>query len=355
MTPRLLYVEVPGFYAEVERAADPALARRPVVVGGDPRKRGLVQAATADARAAGVTEGMPVLEALQRCPRARAVITDMRRYREVAARLRACLRRGVDRVEPAGPGAAYLEASEVAESPAALAEKLQGLVRDELGLPLRVGAAPVKFLAKLAAEEAATSGVRIVTATQVADFLRPFPVQRLPGVGPHTAARLRRLGACTAGDVVALGSEAAERELGKHGLAVFAAALGQGDARVRGPRHPQSLSQETTLEADELDRAMLVGRLHTLAEGLARALGREGLAARRLTLKVRYADQESASRTRSLARPVATAVELEAVGVELLGRTQAGTRPVRLLGLAVSSLARRPRDDRQLDLFAERS
>ncbi len=355
MSPRLLYAEVPGFYAEVERASDPSLAARPVIVGGDPRKRGLVQAATPDARTAGVEEGMPMLEALERCPRARARTTDMRRYREAAARLRACLRRGVERLETAGLAAAWLDASETSEPVLALAEKLQGLVRDELGLPLRVGAAPNKFLAKLAAEEAGPAGVRIIAAGEVAAFLRPLPAHRLPGVGPNTAARLEELGARTVSDVIALGRGVMEEAFGNHGLAIVQAALGQGDARVRATRHAQSLSQETTLDADERDRAELSARLHDLAERLARALALEGVAARRVTLRVRYADQEGASRTRTLARPVSTAAELEALSLELLGRTQAGTRPVRGLGLAASALTRRARDERQLDLFGSGS
>jgi DNA polymerase-4 len=102
----LLFAEVPGFYAEFERAADPALASRPVIVGGDPRKRGAVQAATADARSLGVVEGMPMLDAIARCPRARVVVTNMRRYRAASAELRSQFRRAAERVEPAGNAAA---------------------------------------------------------------------------------------------------------------------------------------------------------------------------------------------------------------------------------------------------------
>lgn len=351
MSPRLLYVEVPGFYAAVEQAADAALSGRPVIVGGDPRKRGLVQSATPDALAAGVRVGMPMLEVLERCPRARATRTDMRRYREEAGRLRACLRRIVDRLEPAGLGAAYLDACEAPDPPERVADKLRTLVRDELGLPLRVGAAPAKFLAKLAAEESGPENIRIVPAPEVAAFLRPLPASRLPGVGPNTATRLAELGARTAGDVVRLGRPSIERALGNHGLAILAAAMGQGDARVRAARHPQSLSQESTLGADELDQGVLVEGLQGLADGLSRALGLEGLLARRVALKVRYADHETATRSRTLARPAALPSELHAVALELLARTQAGTRPVRLLGLAVSGLVRSSRDDRQLDLF----
>jgi DNA polymerase-4 len=355
MNRALVYADVPGFYAEVERAADPALAGRPVIVGGDPRKRGLVQAATADALAAGVALEMPVVDALERCPHARALRTDMARYREADKRLRAVLARFAERLEPAGIGAAWLEPVEPGEPLAALASALHDAVARELRLPLRVGAAPVKFLARLAAEEAGPGRFRAVAPAQIDGFLHPLPVGRLPGVGAKTAARLAELGVRTVGELVAAGREAIERALGNHGLAILAAARGQGDDRVRASPHPQSLSQESTLPEDAVDRVLLVEPLRALAERLERTLALEGLATRRLALKVRYADGERITRTVSLERGIAVAAEILEVALELLARTQAGTRPVRLLGLGASALQRPRRDERQLDLFGERS
>jgi DNA polymerase-4 len=354
MTRPLLYADVPGFYAQVERAANPALAERPVIVGGDPRKRGLVQAATADALAAGVALEMPVVDALERCPHARALRTDMARYREADKRLRAVFVRFAERIEPAGLGAAWLEPAETAEAPlAAIAGGLRDAVARELRLSLRVGAAPVKFLARLAAEEAGPDGFLAVAPTGIAAFLHPLPVVRLPGVGAKTAQRLADLGVRTAGELVAAGRDAVERALGNHGLAILAAATGQGDDRVRAAAHPQSLSQETTLAEGAVDRVLLVEPLRVLAERLERGLALEGLAARRLALKVRYADGERITRTVSLDRGLGAAAEILEVALALLDRTQAGTRPVRLLGLGASSLQRPRRDERQLDLFGD--
>jgi DNA polymerase-4 len=348
----LLFAEVPRLYAEAERAADPSLAGRPVIVGGDPRKRGLVQSATLDALAAGVAVGMPVLEALERCPAARVRRTNMRAYRELAGRLRACLRLATAQLEPAGLEAAYLEVEAGAEAALELARRLQREVQDTLRLPLRVGIAPVKFVAKLAAEEAGPGGVRRVGPEDLRAFLEPLPVERLPGVGPHTLAALGELGIATVGELAAARREAVEERLGNHGLALRAAAGGQGEARLRPAPHSRSLSQETTLDPSERDLALLEGLLADLAGGLATALARERLGARRLVLKVRYADQESVTRSRTLGRAVAGAAELGELARELLRRTQAGERPVRLLGLAAFRLAARPRDDRQLPLFA---
>jgi nucleotidyltransferase/DNA polymerase involved in DNA repair len=353
MSPPVLYAEVPGFYAEVERARDPELARRPVVVGGDPRKRGLVQSATDDALAEGVELGMPVHDALLRCPRARALHTNMRRYREAAIRLRSCLRRAAQRLEPAGLGAAYLDPERGEEPLVVVAAELRKRVAEEVGLPLRVGIAPARVLARLAAEEAGPEGVREVRAGDVTAFLAPLPVSRLPGVGPRTATRLAELGATTVGGLVALGRATLEEEFGNHGLAILEVAHGRGPARVRAASHPRSLSLESTLARPERDLGVLRERVADLATRLAEALRLDSLAAGRVGVKVRFADQETTTRSRTLPQPARTAAQIEEAAQDLLGRTGAGARPVRLVGLSLASLVRSRHDDRQLRLFPE--
>jgi DNA polymerase-4 len=351
----LLYATVPGFYAEVERVANPGLADRPVIVGGNPRKRGLVQSATPDALQVGVVVGMPMREALERCPRGRALRTDMRRYRNVASRLRACFRRLTHRVEPAGLDAAFLEPSGPEESAGELAKRLRENIREELSLPLRVGIAPAKFLAKIAAEEAGVSGILRIEPEEVAGFLAPLPVSRLPGVGAKTEAKLAELSAHKAGEVVALGRGVLEEHLGNHGLAILGYAQGRDDARLRAAPHPRSLSQESTLDSDELDLPAIQERIEELARHLEAGLVLERLAAKRVTLKLRFADQEQTTRSCTLVRPVAAARDLTALAADLLARTQAGIRPVRLVGLGVAALIRWRGDDRQLELFSSQS
>ncbi len=355
MSRALLYAQVPDFYAEVERATDPALRERPVLVGGDPRKGGRVQAATADARAAGVKEGMPLLEALQRCPRARAIRTRMAFYREAALRLRACLRRVCDRLEPEGLEAAFLDPTEAGLSPRRLAERLREQVSRELALPLRVGIAPVKFAARLAAEEAGPEGILEVGEGAVADFLAGLPVARLPGVGPNAEAALARVGVRRVAELVALGRAQLEAVLGNRGVELLERAQGRGEARIRAVRLPGSLSKDATLPGDETSPEVLRACLQALAQQLEAHLRLEGLAARRITLKVRYADGERAMRSQTSPHASASGADLAAAAEDLLGRTQAGTRPIRGLGLTVAGLVRARRDDRQLDLFSRTS
>lgn len=352
----ILYAEVPCFYAAVERNDDPALQGRPVIVGGDPRKKGQVQAASPDAIAAGVETGMPMLRALELCPAARAVKTNMKRYREVSGLLRACLRRVVDALEPMSLEAAYLEPSALEgerHEPEAIAARLQDSVKQELGFELRVGIAPVKFLAKLAAEEAGEGGVRHIAAGEEASFLEPLPLLRLPGVGPKTLATLAELGATTVGELRRLDAEQLEAGLGNHGLRILEYARGEDPAPIRAARHPKTLSQEHTFAEAQLDLGVLEERLLHLATGLESGLRREGLLARRIAVKVRYLDSETMTRSRTLPRPVALASEVYPIACQLLGRTHAGSRPVRLVGLTLSGLSPSQVADRQLDLFPE--
>jgi DNA polymerase-4 len=348
----VLFAEVPGFYAAVARADDPSLASRPVLVGGDPRKRGRVQAATADALALGVTLEMSVLEALRFCPSARAVRTDMPRYREVSRRLFAVLREIEPQLEAFGLAACYADLSARADGADAHARRLLDAVAASLGLPMRVGIGAGKFLARIAAEEVrGERGVVRVPSGGEASFLAPLPASRLDGVGRKTAAALAEMGGHTIGDVVRLGRERLQTAFGPHGLRIFACATSTDAEPVRGASHPKSLSRESTLPGDPIDVAVFGEQLAGLAQQLEEELARIGLAASRIAVKIRYADQGTTTRSATLPRPAASAAELWEAARRLLGRTQAGARPVRGLGIQLSRLAPAGETDRQLDLF----
>jgi len=348
----VLFAEVPGFYAAVARADDPALGGRPVLVGGDPRKHGRVQSATLDALASGVTLEMPILEALRHCPQARAVRTDMKRYREVSRRLFTLLRGVEARLETFGLSACYADVTARHAEAEELAQRAMEGVGKALDLPLRVGIAPGKFLARLAAGEVRGERgvVRVASGAEQA-FLDPLPIERLDGVGRKTAASLVAMGARTIADVRALGRERLQAEFGPHGLRVHACAHGGFEEPVNAERHPKSLSRESTLRGDASDVAAFVDLLAGLAQQLEEELGRQGLAAGRIAVKVRFADHGTTSRSATLPKPAGSAAALHAAASRLLERTQAGARPVRGLGIQLSRLAPVGEVDRQLDLF----
>jgi DNA polymerase-4 len=325
-----------------------------VVVGGDPRKRGQVQSASPEAEASGVRVGMPMLEALERCPRARAIRTDMKLYREISVELRTCLREEVDALEPAGLEAAFLDGSRLARDAEELARHLAARVREKLELPLRIGIAPVKFLARLAAEELpGGEGVLRIRPGEETAFLHPLPVGRLPGVGPKTSDRLQALGAPLVGDLLRLGRQRLEKELGNHGLRILEFARGQDSASVRAARHPKSLSQESTFEERQLDLDVLWERLQLLAQSLEEGLRRQGLCARRVAVKVRYEDQSTTTRSHTHGRALSSAAEIFRVASTLLDRTLAGSRPIRRIGIALSRLSPAAQEEQQLELFSD--
>lgn len=348
MIGELLFVQVPRFYAEVERANNSDFRNRPLIVGGNPRKRGLVQSATADALEGGVREGIPVFEALQLCPNARALLTDMPKYREAASRLRAHFRGSSSRVELAGLDCAYLEAAGAGDE---LAERLVERVGSDLGLPLRVGIAPIKFVARLAAEEIRDGEIQRIDSAKIVAFLSPMPAARLPGVGPKTEARLAEIEAYTIGDVAKVSQEVLYKLLGSHGRLIHQAARGLGEARLRAAPHARSFSQEMTLAGPELDLTVLQEILAGLAFRLSQSLNLERLCSRRVMLKICYSDLERTTRTRTLDEPVSTSSDIKRIADLLLERTEAGLRRIRMVGLGVYDLLRTVGEDQQLELF----
>lgn len=349
--PAIAFAEVPDFYAEVERRRATGLEGRALLVGGDPAKRGRVQSASREARAAGVETGMAMDEALARCPRAVRLPTDMAHYREAQRALALCLRRRIDAFEPVGLGGVFLDASRLDGSPEQGASALVGAVRSELGLPLRVGIGPTRLLARLVASSVEGEGVRRIRAGEAAAFVAPLPVGCLPRIGRKAEARLAALGARTIGELRALGDELLERELGPRSR-VLVELTGSGDrAPLRTAGAPRTMSREETLRADSAGEADLIACLGRLATALEQRLVRHGLVAGRLALRVRFVDQTAVTRSMTLGEPADDAAVLHARAQELLERAGPGGRGVRRLGLTVAGLEEAGRPDPQLELF----
>ena len=347
----VLFAEVAGFYAAVERAENPAIASRPIIVGGDPRKRGQVHAASSEARNQGVEPGMSMLEALQRCPSAKALRTDMRRYREASRRLHVALRSAHPDFEPFELGAVFAELGRSRPEALRVAEAMREVVRGDLSMELRVGIASGKFLARLLAAEMREEGVREIAPGEERAFLAALPASRIDGGGPKTEARLAAVGARDIAEVAALGRARLEEMFGSHGLRIHALASGSDDERVRARSHPKSLSRSTTLGELDVDVDQLSQSLGELTQRLAKDLGGQGLSATKLALRVRFGDQRVVTRSRRLAQPCARASELLEAASLLLSRTPAGPQRVRGLGVQLSGLVQAGEEDAQLDLF----
>ena len=350
----ILFAEVPDFYAEVERREAANLGDCPILVGGDPGKRGRVQSASAQAREVGVVPGMAMAAAVELCPAAVCLPTNMKRYREAAGALVTCFRGIFEEVETAGLGSVYADVHGGAEAPVRVAEEWLRRAGEELGLPLRAGIAPSKFLARLAAEEAGIAAVYRLRGADTADFLAPLSVSRLPRVGDKTAARLRQVGAETVADVLALGASVLEGELGNHGLAILEMARGQDRSPMRVAGQPQSIGRKTTFDKPSSDLERLSDALSELAASLATALERQGLRASRVALRMLGQDGVTTTRSTTLGDPIVQGQAIYRVGRGLLERDGGSGQPQRGLGLTLAGLKPVGDEDRQLDLFSPR-
>lgn len=357
MTPRVTaaqaigFAEVPDFHVAAARRADPRLEQRPVLVGGDPQKRGKVVAASADLQELGVELGMPLGEALDRAPDAVWVQTDMAKAREVSGLLRAAVRQEIESIELDGLAGCYWAAPVERDAALELGQRLQKRVESGLSLELRVGVAPVRFVARWVAEDVGARGVRVLREADFDAYLLRQPLERFPGVGPKTAARLAELGATDVASLRELGLERLGVLLGHHGRSLWVLACGEDPKPLRTRRHPTTLSREKSFTDASPDPQQIATNLSALADHLGVALSREGLGASRIALRLTFADSRTVTRSRTFSEPVAQGSSLASAARELLDRTESAERPIRKLGLVVAGLEIQGAEDRQLQLF----
>ncbi|HTZ08230.1 MAG TPA: DNA polymerase IV [Acidimicrobiales bacterium] len=356
----VLHVDLDAFFASVEVLDDPSLAGLPVIVGGT-GTRGVVASCTYEARAFGVRSAMPSVEARRRCPQAVFLSGRFGRYAEVSEQFHALLHRVTPVVEGIGLDEAFLDVAGVRRllGPALeVAGLVRASVRADLGLDCAVGVARTKFVAKLASRAAKPvpgpdgprpgPGVVAVAPRDELDFLHPLPVRAMWGVGPATGGRLHDLGVHTVGDLAAIPVPTLCRVLGEaNGRHLAALSRGEDPRPVQPNREAKSVGHEETFATDLHRHAALHHHLVRMADGVAERLGRAGLAGRTVTLKVRYGDRTTVTRSHSLDAPVDAPRPIAAVAGALLEALD--TSPgVRLLGVSVSGLVPAGGTGRQL-------
>jgi DNA polymerase IV len=346
----ILHVDMDAFFVSVELLDRPELRGQPVVVGGS-GDRGVVAAASYEARAYGIHSAMPSSRARRLCPHAVFLSGRHARYAEVGGAVFEIFRRFTPLVEPLSLDEAFLDvtgARRLHGPPPDIAIQIRRRVRAELGLTCSVGVATTKFVAKLASAAAKPIaapdgprpgvGVKVVAPEDVEAFLHPLPVRALWGVGPATFARLERLGVTTVGELAALPLSAVASALGSAaGRHLHALANGIDDRPVEPDRRPKSIGHEETFARDLHRRDHLDRELVRLADGVASRLRRHGLGGRTVTVKVRFHDFRTITRSTTLPGPVDTAPEL----VDAAKRLLDGIDPavgVRLLGVSVTNL-----------------
>jgi DNA polymerase-4 len=346
----IIHADLDAFYASVEVLDDPSLRGKPVIVGGRKGERGVVSAASYEARAFGVQSAMPLRTAARRCPDGVFLPGRPDRYRELSEQVMGIFASYTPLVEPISLDEAFLDVSGSAAAfgdGETIARAIKSRVLDEVGLVVSVGVATNKLCAKVASDLRKPDALVVVPAGGEAEFLAPLPIRRLWGVGPQAQAALADYGVTTIGQLAALPPGTLHRRFGRHGDDLGARARGIDRASVESFHAPKSVGHEHTFMTDTRDRAKLEATLLDLAESVGTRLRRHDLAARAVQLKLRYEGFETLTRQAPLPRQTRESGPLYETAVGLLNRTLTEGRAVRLIGLTAISLT----DAQQLTLF----
>lgn len=339
-TRKIVHVDMDAFYASVEVLDDPSLKGRPIIVGGRPGSRSVVCTASYEARRFGVRSAMSTTYAAKLCPDAVFLPPRFERYTEISKAVRAIFARYTDLIEPLSLDEAYLD---VTDHPTLYATKIAHEIRQsvfkELGLTCSAGVGPNKLIAKIASDMNKPNGLTVVQPHQVRDFLCEMPLRKIHGVGPATDKRLAAAGFVKCSDLWPVTPDRIELILGSWGRWIWRAARGIDHRQVLTHWERLSYGREDTLETDEVDLERLELKIESLASKVARSLVKAEKRGRTITLKVKYSNFESITRAKSIDLETNDGSIIADVCKRLLKlKTDAGRRPIRLVGVSVSKL-----------------
>ena len=337
MTRRIIHVDMDAFYASVEQRDRPELRGKPVAVGGSPESRGVVAAASYEARTFGVRSAIPMARAVRLCPHLTIVRPDFSKYRAASQQVFAIFREVTPLVEGLSLDEAYLDVTENAwNEPLGVnvAKRIKARIREETGLTASAGVAPNKFLAKIASAWKKPDGLTVIAPERMESFLQQLDVDALWGVGPVTAARLRDRGITRLVDVRTADPSLLREAVGSMAEWLLQLSLGDDDRLVEPNRPAKSSSSEITYAHDLIDLERIREEIADMARDNVVWMRKKGLFARTVTIKVRYDDFTTITRSHS-APPTDNEDEIVRRAVALLEKTEAGARPVRLLGAGV--------------------
>lgn len=342
---KIIHFDMDAFYAAVEIRHNPALAGKPLIVGGPPHSRAVVTTASYEARRFGIHSAMPCSRAARLCPEAIFLEPDFDKYRQASREIHEIFRRYTSRIEPISLDEAYLD---VTHNPQGLyatviARQIQETIHKELRLTGSAGVAPNKLVAKIASDINKPRGLTVVLPEQVLSFMKPMPLRKIHGIGPTTEKRLQELDLATCGDVWSRSLESLEEKLGSMGLWIYERSRGLDNRQVEVEHVRKSLGKEATFAQDILEKEQLLEALRPLCVEVSKALKKCDLRGRTITLKVKYADFTLCTRSQSLPYHSSNAGAIEDTARELLAMTAAGRRKIRLLGISVTNFAASPR------------
>ena len=352
----VLHIDMDAFYASVEEMDRPELQGKPVIVGGT-SNRGVVSAASYEARKFGVRSAMPIFEARRKCPHGIFIPVRMARYQEVSRQVMHILEHYSPVIEQVSIDEAYMDVSGLERlfgPPLELATRMKREVKERTSLTCSVGIAPNKFLAKIASELRKPDGLTVIPPDEAEPFAASLPIEKIPGVGKKTVDRLKAMGVSRLGHVGDLPEQVLSRAVGKFGRTLLAFARGEDDSPVVPYSDAKSISNEETLEENSDNPRILRKELLSLAENVGRRLRESGLAGSTVTLKLKRADFVLITRSLSLSKPTNSTNTLYKAGLRLLDEVELSGK-FRLIGIGASKLVRTAEGQEQLELFDEES
>ncbi|MCS3638931.1 DNA polymerase IV [Salinibacter ruber] len=355
---RILHVDMDAFYASIEQRDFPGkYAGEPIAVGGDPPK-GVVKAASYEARPHGVRSAQPAVEADRQCPGLIFVPPRMEVYQEESRRIREILHRYTDIIEPLSLDEAYLDVTDPKKGPPSgtlIARRIREEIYEETGLTASAGVGPSKFVAKVATGQGKPDGLTVIRPEDQLDFIAGLPIGDFHGIGPVTEEKMQEIGIETGADLQETSEKTLRRRFGKRGGHFKRLAMGEDDRPVKPDRERKSVGAERTFSEDISEPKEMLSRLEPIAGRVSSRLGSAGpegtpVRGRTVTLKLKSHDHEVSTRQTTLRRAVRSEEDLMRLAERLLGRPHPPEEPVRLLGLSVSSLTGRKEGGEQLEL-----
>ncbi|BAS31088.1 DNA polymerase IV [Dehalococcoides mccartyi IBARAKI] len=335
-----MHVDLDAFFVSVEQAVRPELKDKPVIVGGKPERRGVVAAASYEARKFGIHSGMPLITAKNLCPQAIFIEGNHQLYREYSEKFMLILSDFSPFLEPMGLDEAYLEVTgfeSLHGSIAQMASKIRRRITAELGINASIGIANSKVAAKIATERAKPNGQCEVPAGEEASFLAPLDIAVMPGIGKKTEQHLKSLGIDTLGKLAALPASFLKSRLGAYAPYLSNAAMGIDNRPVEMPSEAKSISRETTFETDTRNQTFLEAKLSYLSEKITATLRKRGKQARVVQIKIRFADFTTLTRQKHLGQPASGNREIFQTALSLMnGILDSDRQTVRLLGVGIS-------------------
>lgn len=356
----IFHLDMDAFYASVEQRDNPELLGQPVIVGSPPNRRGVVCAASYEARRFGIRSAMPSATAGRLCPNGVFIRPEFTRYREESRKIMAIVAETNAIIEQVSIDEAFLDFSETIAgdgdtalfNAVPIAKQLKARIREERNLNTSIGIASNKLLAKLGSDFNKPDGLTLIPDRDKVLFLRPLPVRAIHGVGSVTEKRLIQNGLHTIADIQDYPTDL-RHLLGSFGPALKRYALGEDDREIGGRDEVKSVSSENTFYEDTDDRKVLRAALREQADDISRRLQRKQLGAYTIQVKVRYSDFTTLTRQMTVEEPVSDSDALYRLGAYLLRREKLVNRPLRLLGLGVSSLGEPFRRQLELPLLVD--